>query len=49
MEFLFGDPDIEKCLEKTNGQTCSIVFERGLNDSQNLNLALAFERWKNNF
>ncbi|WP_327084504.1 type 2 periplasmic-binding domain-containing protein [Mycoplasma ovis] len=51
-EFLYGNPDIEKCLAQqppNNGQQCSIVFEGGLNDSQNLNLALAFERWKNNF
>ncbi|AHC39826.1 spermidine/putrescine ABC transporter substrate-binding protein [Mycoplasma ovis str. Michigan] len=54
-EFLYGEPDMEKCLEglkqkkEANEKNCFVVFERGLNDSQNLNLALAFERWKNNF
>ncbi|AFN65050.1 spermidine/putrescine ABC transporter substrate-binding protein [Mycoplasma wenyonii str. Massachusetts] len=60
MEFLYGNPDIEDCLEKksksrkkrdTGEQQCniSIVFEGGLSDAQNLNLTMAFERWKNGF
>ncbi|AFN65100.1 spermidine/putrescine ABC transporter substrate-binding protein [Mycoplasma wenyonii str. Massachusetts] len=59
-EFLYGNPDIEECLEKQTqtrvkrspeSQQCniSIVFERGLSDAQNLNLTMAFERWKNGF
>ncbi|AGX89286.1 hypothetical protein PRV_02800 [Mycoplasma parvum str. Indiana] len=49
LKLLFGGDNEKECggaLQKE--EKCNIVFESGMTDSQNLDLSLAFQKWKNN-
>ncbi|CCE66565.1 polyamine (spermidine/putrescine) substrate-binding protein in Mollicutes [Candidatus Mycoplasma haematominutum] len=55
IKLLFGNQEFDKCQwgentdsSEENKTVCQVIFESSLSASQNLQLALAFQRWKNN-